>query len=314
MSKIHPSAVIDPSAELGSGVSVGPFAVLGPDVVLGDDCEVGASAQVRGPARFGRGNRIFPNACVGFEPQDLKYKGEEVRLEVGDGNVFREFSTIHRGTQFGGGVTRIGDGNLFMAYSHVAHDSQVGSRTVFVNGATLAGHVEVGDDATIGAFSAIHQFCRVGRHAYVGGFSVVTMDALPFVKTVGQKASCYGLNAIGLRRKGFDRETIRRLRRAVRILVHSGLNTRQALERIEAEVGDDPEVAYLVEFARAAERGFVKSAPGRRGERGGAGEDAEDAEDAEILAEPDAPDAGLGEEEAGEAVAGPVGSPSRGGA
>jgi len=313
VSKIHSAAVVDPSAELGSGVSVGPYAVVGPDVVLGDDCEVGAGAQVRGPSRFGRANRIFSNACVGFEPQDLKFRGEEVRLEVGDANVFREFSTVHRGTQFGGGVTRIGDGNLFMAYSHVAHDSQVGSRTVFVNGATLAGHVEVGDDATIGAFSAVHQFCRVGRHAYIGGFSVVTMDALPFVKTVGQKASCYGLNTIGLRRKGFERETIRRLRRAVRILVHSGLNTRQALERIEAEVGDDPEVAYLVEFARTAERGFVKSPPGRRGGRGGGGEDAEEVEGALDREEADALAAPPGEAEPDGAVAGPVGSPARGG-
>jgi UDP-N-acetylglucosamine acyltransferase len=268
--RVHPTAVIDPSAELGSGVSVGPFAVVGPRVVLGDDCEVGAGAQVRGPSRFGSGNRIFPHACVGFEPQDLKYEGEEVFLEVGDGNLFREFSTIHRGTGFGGGVTRIGSNNLFMVYSHVAHDCRVGDRIVFTNNATLAGHVEVHDDAVIGAFSAVHQFCRVGRHAYVGGYSVVTMDALPFVKTVGVKAACYGLNSIGLRRKGFSRDSMRALRQAVRILTQSGLNTRQALDRIADEVGgDDPEVAYLVDFVGSSERGFVKAPPGARGERGG---------------------------------------------
>lgn len=270
--EIHPSAVVDPSAELGEGVSVGPFAVIGADVVLGDGCRVGASAHVQGPSRFGAENRIFPHACVGFEPQDLKYDGEEVFLEVGERNQFREFSTVHRGTGFGGGTTRIGSDNLFMAYTHVAHDSVVGDRTVFVNGATLAGHVEVGDDATIGAFSAVHQFTRVGRHAYVGGYTVVTMDALPFVKTVGVKAACYGLNAIGLRRKGFERETMRRLRQAVRILVHSGLNTSQAVERIREEVGDDdPEVRYFLDFVEGSERGLIKAAPGARGERGGSG-------------------------------------------
>jgi UDP-N-acetylglucosamine acyltransferase len=269
---IHPTAVVHPSAEIGDGVTIGPFAVIGPRVVLGDDCEVGAGAHVEGPSRLGRGNRVFPNACVGFEPQDLKYKGEEVFLEVGDGNHFREFSTVHRGTAGGGGLTTIGSGNLFMAYSHVAHDSHVGDRTVFTNNATLAGHVEVGDDAVIGAFSAVHQYCRVGRHAYVGGYTVVTMDALPFVKTVGQKATFYGLNTIGLRRKGFSRETVRRLDQAMALLVNAGLNTSQALERIAAEVGDDPEVAYLMEFVRGARRGYVKSLPGRRGERGAAGE------------------------------------------
>jgi UDP-N-acetylglucosamine acyltransferase len=267
---IHPTAVVDPTAELGDGVTVGPYAVIGPRVVVGDGCEIGASALIAGFTTLGRENRLFPHSCVGFEPQDLKYEGEEVFLEVGDRNHFRELTTIHRGTGFGGGTTRIGSDNLFMAYSHVAHDCQVGSRTVFVNGATLAGHVGVGDDATIGANSAIHQFCRVGRHAYVGGYSVVTMDALPFVKTVGIKAACYGLNAIGLRRKGFERHTMQRLRRAVRILLHSGLNTSQALERIRAEVGtEDPEVAYLVDFVEASKRGVVKAVPGSRAERGG---------------------------------------------
>lgn len=270
--RIHPSAQVDPSAEIGDGVSIGPFAVIGPRVVVGDGCEIGASAQVQSHTTLGRNNRIFPHACIGFEPQDLKYEGEEVFLEVGDGNHFREFSTVHRGTGFGGGVTRIGDHNLFMAYSHVAHDCRVGDRTVFVNNATLAGHVEVGDDATIGAVSAVHQFCRVGRHAYIGGYSVITMDALPFVKTVGMKAACYGLNSIGLRRKGFSPETRKALRAATRILLQSGLNTAQALERIRGEVGtDDPEVAYLVEFVESSERGVIKAAPGARGQRGGNG-------------------------------------------
>jgi UDP-N-acetylglucosamine acyltransferase len=181
-------------------------------------------------------------------------------------------------------VTTIGSDNLFMAYSHVAHDCHVGSRTVFVNGATLAGHVEVGDDAVIGAYSAVHQFCRVGRHAYVGGYTVVTMDALPFAKTVGQKATFYGLNSIGLRRKGLDRPAIARLEQAMKLLVYSGLNTRQAIERIAAEVGDAPEVADLLDFLRTARRGVIKTPPGRRGERGG-GDAGDEEDEGQALAE-----------------------------
>jgi UDP-N-acetylglucosamine acyltransferase len=266
---IHPTAVVDASAELADGVTVGAHAVVGPRVTIGEGTEVGAGAHVHGPTVLGRGNRLFPMAAVGFEPQDLKYHGEDVFLEVGDNNHFREFCTVHRGTGKGGGLTRIGSDNLFMAYSHVAHDSLIGDRTVFVNNATLAGHVEVGDDATIGAFSSVHQFCRVGRHAYIGGYSVVTMDALPFVKTVGQKPLCYGLNTIGLKRKGFSADTVARLSQAIKILVRSGLNTSQALDRIEAELAGCDEVAYLVGFVRASERGVIKAVPGRRGGRGG---------------------------------------------
>lgn len=267
--KIHPSAVVDPGAELGDGVAIGPHAVVEAGVVLGEGTEVGAGAQIQGPSVFGRGNRIFPNACVGFEPQDLKYRPEdESRLEVGDRNHFREMCTVHRGTGFGGGVTTIGSDNLFMAYSHVAHDCHVGDRTIFVNNATLAGHVEVHDDATIGAFSAVHQFCRVGRHAYIGGYSVITMDALPYVKTVGQKPACYGINVVGLRRKGFERQAIRRLENAYRTFTTSG-NTEEALERLEAELGEHPEVEYLLGFIRDAKRGVIKALPGKRGGRGG---------------------------------------------
>lgn len=267
---VHPTAQIDPDAVLGDGVRVGAFAVIGAGVEIGDGTEVGAGAQVLGPTVIGRENRIFPQACVGFEPQDLKFRGEEVRLEIGDRNQFREFCTIHRGTAKGGGVTRIGSDNLFMAYSHVAHDCQVGSRTIFANNATLAGHVEVHDDASISAFTSVHQFCRVGRHAYVGGYSVVTMDALPFAKTVGLKPACYGLNSIGLKRKGFEPETLRRLEQAMRLLIRSKLNTSQALERIRAELAGDPAVDDLVAFVESAKRGVHKSAP--RGGRAGAGE------------------------------------------
>jgi UDP-N-acetylglucosamine acyltransferase len=273
MGKIHPLAFVDKAAVVADGVEIGPFAVIGAGVEIGPDNEIGAGAQIEGPTRIGRENRIFPHATLGFEPQDLKFRGEEVRLEIGDRNQFREFATIHRGTAKGGALTRIGSDNLFMVYTHVAHDCTVGDGTVFANNATLAGHVEVHDGATISAFSAIHQFCRVGRQAYIGGYTVVTMDALPFVKTVGQKAACYGLNTIGLKRKGFSAEGIERLGRAVRLLTRAGLNVRQALSRIREEIlaadaDADADVSYLVEFVESAKRGVHRAQPrgGRSGE------------------------------------------------
>ena len=266
--RVHPLAVVDPGAVLGDGVEVGPFAVIGPGVTIGDGTEVGAAAQIRGPVRIGRENRIHPQAAIGFDPQDLKFTGEEVWLEIGDRNQFREFCTVHRGTAKGGGVTRVGSDSLFMAYTHIAHDCQVGDRVVFANNATLAGHVEVHDDATISAFTSVHQFCRVGRHAYLGGYTVATMDALPFVKTVGQKPACYGLNSIGLKRKGVEAESLRRLEQAYRILVRSRLPTPAALEQIRAELAGDPEVDYLLAFVESSRRGVIKSPP-RGGARGG---------------------------------------------
>ena len=269
MTRIHPTAVVDPGAELADGVVVGAHAVIGPRVRIGEGTEVGAAAAIEGPTTIGRENTIFPHATIGFDPQDLKYAGEQTRLEIGDRNHFREFVTVHRGTAKGGGITRVGSGGLFMVYSHIAHDCTVGDRVIFANAATLAGHVEVGDDATVGAFSAVHQFCRVGRHAYIGGFSVITQDALPFVKTVGQKPANYGLNRIGLERKGFAKETLQRLEAALRVLSRGGLNTAQALAALRAEPTGDPEVDYFIEFVAAAKRGVIKGLPGRRGSRGG---------------------------------------------
>lgn len=266
---IHPNAVVDPGAELAAGVVIGPFASVGAGVVVGEGTEVGAGACLQGPTRIGRHNRIFPHACIGTEPQDLKFRGEETRLEIGDRNQFREFCTINRGTAKGGGVTRIGDDNLFMVYAHVAHDCTVGNRTIFANNATLAGHVEVQDDASISAFSAVHQFCRVGRHAYIGGFSVVVQDALPFVKTVGHKPAVYGLNRIGLERKGVPAATIERLDDAVRLLTRSKLNLGDALLKLREEHAEDPDVMYLADFVASAERGVIRALPGRRGARGG---------------------------------------------
>lgn len=269
MSNIHPTAIIDPDAQLGDGVTVGPYAVIGPRVEIGPGCRIDAGAHVQGPTKMGAENRIFPHACVGFDPQDLKFEGEETWLLIGDRNLFRENCTINRGTAVGGGKTTIGDDNLFMTYTHVAHDCHVGSRTVFSNNGTLAGHVEVGDDAVVGAFSSVHQFCRLGRHAYIGGYSVITRDALPFVKTVGMKPACYGINRIGLERKGFTPGELEPLETAYRILVRSSLNTTQALERLREELGDEPRASYMAEFVDGSERGVIKKLPRRTGQRGG---------------------------------------------
>ena len=256
MKQVHETAVVGQSARLGEGVEVGPYAVVGDGVALGAGTVVGAHAQIAGPATIGEGNRIFPHAVLGFEPQDLKYKGEETRLVIGARNVFREFSTVHRGTVTGRGETLVGDDNYFMAYSHIAHDCRIGSRTVFANYVGLAGHVDVGDGAVLGAFVGAHQFVRVGRFAFIGAYSQLRQDVLPFCRTDGMDAKTYGLNRIGLTRSGFSRERLQALERAYRLLIKSKLNTTQALERIEAELPDQPDVEYLIEFLRSSKRGF----------------------------------------------------------
>jgi UDP-N-acetylglucosamine acyltransferase len=264
---IHPSANVHPSARIGAGCVIGPQACIGPNVVLGPGCKVGASAVVDGWTEIGEGTEIFPFASIGLAPQDLKYHGEPTRLVIGARNVFREFVTIHRGTDGGGGVTRIGDDNLFMAYVHVAHDCHVGNRTIFGNTATLGGHVHVEDFANVSAGSAVHQFCRVGKYAFIGGYSVVTKDALPYARTVGNRARIYGLNTIGLMRRGFTSESVMRLKRAFRYLLQSKLNTSAALQRIEADqtlAGD--EVRYLIDFIRGSERGVILKRASRRTE------------------------------------------------
>jgi UDP-N-acetylglucosamine acyltransferase len=255
---IHGTAIVAPGANLGEGTTVGPYAIIGDGVRLGERCEVMAHVSLTGPLVAGRGCRFFPFSSVGTAPQDLKYHGEPTDLVIGDENTFREFVTVNRGTVGGGGVTRIGSHNFFMAYTHVAHDCRVGDGTIFGNAATLAGHVTVEDHANVGAFSGVHQFCRVGRHAFIGGYSVITQDALPFIKSVGNRAEAFGINTIGLERKGFSAEDIASLKRAYRLLFQSGLNTTQALERIEAEIHDSTSVAYLVGFIRTSERGVIK--------------------------------------------------------
>jgi len=260
---IHPTAIVHPGATIGAGTVVGPYATVGEHVVIGSQCQLGASSVVDGWTVIGDHTDIAPMASIGLAPQDLKYRGEPTRLVIGHHNVFREFVTIHRGTAGGGGTTTIGDHNLFMAYAHVAHDCHVGNHTIFGNAATLGGHVSVEDFATISAYSGVHQFCRVGQHAFIGGYTVVTRDALPFAKTVGNRARIYGVNAIGLARRGFSAELIEKLRRAYRQLVQH--NTSRALELIERDPTlAAPEVAYLVNFITSAHRGVILRRPSRR--------------------------------------------------
>ncbi len=260
---IHPTAIVHPDARIGAGTVIGPYVTVGEHVRIGRDCRIGASAVIDGWTEIGDANEIFPMASVGLIPQDLKFGGERTRLVIGNRNVIREFATIHRGTAGGGGLTRIGDHNLFMAYAHVAHDCHVGNETIFGNGATLAGHVVVEDYANVGAFSGVHQFCRVGSHAFIGGYSVVTKDALPFAKTVGNRARIYGLNTIGLVRRKFSPDAIAKLRRAYRYLLHS--NTSRALAQIEQDPTlHCPEVQYVVNFIRTSKRGVGLRRPSRR--------------------------------------------------
>ncbi|MDP6579770.1 MAG: acyl-ACP--UDP-N-acetylglucosamine O-acyltransferase [Vicinamibacterales bacterium] len=262
---IDPTANVAPGAEIGAGTVIGPNVVVGPHVRIGRACNIGASAVIDGWTEIGDETQVFPFASIGLIPQDQKFKGERTRLVIGRRNIFREFVTIHRGTKGGGGVTRIGDDNLFMAYVHVAHDCQVGDRAILANAANLGGHVTVEDEAFIGAVSGVHQYCRVGRNAFIGGASVVTLDALPFVRSVGNRARIYDLNTIGLVRHGMPQETIDQLKRAFRYLLQSRLNRTQALLQIEQ---DDTlqcaEVLYLVEFIRTSRRGVNLRRPPKR--------------------------------------------------
>jgi len=255
---LDPRAVVDAAAEIGADVFIGPYCVVGPQVTIGRGCRLEAHVVVQGPTEIGPDNHIAPMVSIGGPPQDNKYRGEPTRLRIGARNRIREFVTLNRGTAGGGGVTAVGDDNLLMAYAHVAHDCQVGSRTIFANGATLAGHVEVGDDATIGAFSAVHQFCRVANHAFIGGYSVVTRDALPWVLTVGNRARACGLNTVGLQRRGYAPEVQEALKRCYARLFRSKLLLDDALGQVERELGHVAEVRYFVEFVRGSRRGVCR--------------------------------------------------------
>jgi UDP-N-acetylglucosamine acyltransferase len=259
VASIHPTAIVEDGASLADNVEIGPWCYVGPGVTIGEGTILGPSTRIEGPSRIGRSNRFFGQSSIGTDPQDLKFGGEPTELVIGDHNTFREFVTINRGTLGGGGLTTIGDHNFLMVYAHIAHDCHVRSNVIFANGGTLAGHVEVGDHALIGAYSAIHQFCRVGNYAFIGGFTVATQDVLPFMKTVGARpARSFGVNTIGLQRKGFSDDAIRALQRAYRVLVRSKLRQEDALARIESELGEVPEVRHLIDFVSTSERGFIR--------------------------------------------------------
>ncbi|HEY3136701.1 MAG TPA: acyl-ACP--UDP-N-acetylglucosamine O-acyltransferase [Blastocatellia bacterium] len=255
---IHPTAIVSAKAELGRNISIGPYSIIGDDVILRDDVRVASHCVIEGPSEFGSGSIFFPFVSAGQIPHDKKYRGERSWLRVGERNTFREFTTLHRGTEGGGNLTEIGSDNLFMAQAHVAHDCRIGNHVIFANGATLAGHVDVEDHATLGAYCGVHQFCRVGRHAFIGAYSAVVKDALPYARTVGNHANCYGQNTIGLKRCGFSSDEIRRITHAFRLLLASKLNTTQAIEAIKRELSGWPEIDYLVEFIETSKRGVTK--------------------------------------------------------
>lgn len=256
---IHPTAIVDPLARVDDSAEIGPYCVVGAEVEIGPRTRLMANIYLEGPTWIGEDNIFFPFASVGVASQDLKYKGERAETRIGNRNRIREFVTIHRGTGGGGLVTRIGDDNLLMAYVHVAHDCQVGSHCILGNAVTFAGHVTVGDWVVIEAFSGVHQFCRIGRHCIIGGYSVITQDVLPFSQTVTPRESkVFGANRVGLERRGFDTAAIEKLQTALRLLTRAGLNTSQAMERIQAEVTDSPEVEELIGFIRASQRGVIK--------------------------------------------------------
>ena len=255
---IHPTAQVAPGAELGDGVEVGAYAVIGPHVQVGANTRIGPHAVVQGPTRIGADNVVFQFASVGSAPQDKKYKGEPTRLEVGDRNVIRECVTLNRGTTKDQGVTRIGNDNLFMAYAHVAHDCQVGNQCVLANNATLGGHVQLGDWVIMGGLSAIHQFCKVGAHAFIANNAAVTRDVPPYVMTVGQPAAAHSVNSEGLKRRGFTPEQIRNIRNAFRLLYRSGLKLADATAQLDVLAQERPELKLIAEFLPTSTRSIVR--------------------------------------------------------
>jgi UDP-N-acetylglucosamine acyltransferase len=254
---IHPTAIVDPAAEIASGARIGPYCVIGPKVVIGNDTELQHHVTVMGPTKIGTGNFFFAYTSIGQKTQDLKYTSEPTYLEIGDGNTFREFTTVNRGT-LPGTKTIIGNGGNFLAYSHIAHDCIVGDKVIFSNNGTLAGHVEVGDHAVIGGLTAIHQFCRIGRHAITGGCSKIVQDVPPFFIADGNPAEVRGINQVGLERAGFAADTIRALKEAYRVLYRGNLNVKQSVETIRKELPDLPELSELCQFIETSQRGIIR--------------------------------------------------------
>ena len=255
--QIHPTAIIDPAAEIGSGVIVGPYCVVEKNVVIGDDCWLQHHVTICGPTKIGRGNKFYAYGSIGQQSQDLKYAGEPTHLEIGDGNSFREFVTVNRGTA-PGAFTRIGDRGNFLAYSHVAHDCVVGDDVIFSNNGTLAGHVIVGDHAVIGGLTAVHQFCRIGRFAITGGCSKIVQDVPPFMIADGNPAEVRGINTVGMERHGFAPETVKQIKEAYRVIYRAKLNVSQAVERMRNGSSPIPEVAQLIEFLGTSQRGIIR--------------------------------------------------------
>jgi UDP-N-acetylglucosamine acyltransferase len=255
---IHPSAIVSAKAQIAENCHIGAYCIVGDDVTLETRVKLESHVVVEGKTVIGADTQVFPFVSIGLQPQDLKYEGEPTETRIGARNSIREFVTIHRGTGHGGGITKIGDDNLLMAQAHVAHDCQIGNNVIMANAATLAGHVTIEDRANVGAYSGVHQFCRVGREAFIGGYSVIVKDALPFAISQGNHAKCYGLNSIGMKRRGYSKETIDALKHAYHLLLSAKLNTTQALESIKEEITDSPEVDLLVNFIETSKRGVVK--------------------------------------------------------
>jgi UDP-N-acetylglucosamine acyltransferase len=256
---IHPTAIIDPQARIAESADIGPYSIVGPDVEIGSGTRLMGHNFLEGPTWIGDDNVVFPFSTVGVASQDLKYRGERAETRIGHRNRIREFVTIHRGTQGGGLVTRIGNDNLIMVQSHVAHDCQIGDHVIIGNGVGMAGHVVIEDWVDVSPYSGVHQFCRIGRHAFIGPYSVVKQDVMPYSLTSSKpELAVFGANSIGLERRGFDKSVVESLQTAFRLLTRSQLNTSQAIERIRAEVPPCSEVEELIEFIRSSERGVIK--------------------------------------------------------
>jgi UDP-N-acetylglucosamine acyltransferase len=257
--KVHPTAIVDPGARIHSSCKIGPYCVVGPDVELGESCRLISHVTIEGPTKIGTHNAFFPFCSIGMPPQDLTYAGEPTRLEIGHRNQIREFVTINRGTVKGGGLTRVGSDVLVMAYTHVAHDCSIGDHVILANAATLGGHVTVEEWATVGALCPVHHFVRIGAYSFVGGGTTITRDVLPFSKTSASRDTrAYGLNAIGLERRGFSQDRIRKIHHAYKVLLASKLNTSQALEKLRAESDRGEDVEMLLKFIEQSERGVIK--------------------------------------------------------
>ena len=256
---VHPTAIIDPKAQIHPSCNIGPYCVIGADVELGERCRLISHVTMEGPTKVGSENVFYPFCSIGLPPQDISYAGEPTRLEIGNHNQIREFVTMNRGTAKGGGVTRVGSHALIMAYSHIAHDCMVGDHVIMANAATLGGHVIVEDWATVGAMSPVHHFVRIGAHAFIGGGTTITRDVLPFSKTAAERGThAYGLNSVGLERRGFSKERIHKIHHAYKLLLASGLNTSQALEKLKSEPDRGDDVDMLIRFIEESERGVIK--------------------------------------------------------